>query len=213
MITDTVFIIVAMVGAWLLGFLIAWLLRNIKINKLQAEINDLKAENARLRAELDAMRVELNGCQSELERVQGLNEALNAKILRLTGELDECNKLRNELSLQIGSTGGTTMIFDSEAAKLAMGKKIKQDDLTIIEGIGPKISELLRNDGIHTWYELSKASVGRLQGILDAGGDRFTIHNPGTWASQSELAYLGKWTELKEYQDYLDGGVDPASRS
>ncbi len=207
---DAFFIICVMLVAALLGFLIAWFLRNIKINKLQAEIDDLKAENERLRAELDALRVELNSCQTELDRVNGLNEALNSKVLRLTGDLDDCNKIRNELSLQLGANGPE---FDGDAAKLALGKKIKLDDLTIVEGIGPMISQLLNNDGIHTWFELSQASVDRLQRILDDGGDRFAIHNPGTWARQAELAYMGKWSELKEWQDYLDGGVDPATRS
>ncbi|MDO4782707.1 MAG: hypothetical protein Q4A09_05740 [Capnocytophaga felis] len=101
-------------------------------------------------------------------------------------------------------------IFDEEAAKLVFGKKIKENDLTIVEGIGPKIQELFKENGIATWKKLSETSVERLKEILATGGERFMIHNPGTWARQAELAYQGKWQELKDWQDFLVGGVEPS---
>ncbi len=84
----------------------------------------------------------------------------------------------------------------------------KHNDLEIIEGIGPKIAELLNNNGINTFAELSKASVVSLEAILESGGDRFRIANPSTWAQQALLASENKWTELKALQDSLDGGVE-----
>jgi hypothetical protein len=56
--------------------------------------------------------------------------------------------------------------------------------------------------------ELSKASVVSLEAILESGGDRFRIANPGTWAQQALLASENKWTELKALQDSLDGGIE-----
>ncbi len=90
------------------------------------------------------------------------------------------------------------------------GKKYAPDDLTIIEGIGPKISELLKEGGVKTWSDLAAADVSRLQEILDAAGPRYRVHKPGTWPKQSQMVVDGKWDELKEYQDILDGGVDPS---
>jgi len=86
------------------------------------------------------------------------------------------------------------------------GKKIAQDDLQIIEGIGPKIKEILHAGGITTWAKLADTSVETIQGLLDAAGDAYTIHNPGTWPNQSALARDAKWAELKTLQDELDGG-------
>lgn len=82
----------------------------------------------------------------------------------------------------------------------------KPDDLKKIEGIGPKISEHLNNGGIHTFQHLADAKVERLKEILDAAGPRYRIHDPTTWPEQSALAAAGKWDELKELQDRLDGG-------
>jgi len=86
------------------------------------------------------------------------------------------------------------------------GKKIAQDDLQIIEGIGPKIKKILHAGGITTWAKLADTSVETIQGLLDAAGDAYTIHNPGTWPNQSALARDAKWAELKTLQDELDGG-------
>jgi len=80
------------------------------------------------------------------------------------------------------------------------------EDLKVVEGIGPKIEQLLKNDGIKTWRDLSNAKVDRLKGILEAAGDRYRIHDPGTWAEQAQLAADGDWDKLKEFQDFLQGG-------
>ncbi|HMQ62745.1 MAG TPA: helix-hairpin-helix domain-containing protein [Flavilitoribacter sp.] len=81
-----------------------------------------------------------------------------------------------------------------------------QDDLKIIEGIGPKITQLLNNAGIHTWQELAAAEISQLKAILDAAGEHYRIHDPGTWPAQARLAAEGRWEELKQYQDELKGG-------
>lgn len=76
----------------------------------------------------------------------------------------------------------------------------------IIEGIGPKISELFHNHDIKTWKALSETSVDKCKEVLISGGDRFKIHVPNTWPRQAGLAYEGKWKELSKWQDELDGG-------
>ncbi len=96
-----------------------------------------------------------------------------------------------------------------EKIALPSGKKIKRDDLTAIEGIGPKIAELLTNAGIATWADLAIAEYDRLKGILNDAGSRYQMHNPTTWPKQAAMAVAGDWEELEKYQDYLDGGVEP----
>lgn len=94
----------------------------------------------------------------------------------------------------------------SAKIELPSGKKIKQDDLKVVEGIGPKIAGLLNDIGITTWRELADAPVEKVQEMLDAAGPRYRIHNPATWAQQAGLAADAKWAELEKLQDELDGG-------
>ena len=97
--------------------------------------------------------------------------------------------------------------FDLAAAKAA-GFSIKQaDDLTVIEGIGPKINELFKDNGIKTFADLAKQTVPQMRAVLDKGGARYRIANPATWAQQADLAAKNQWADLKKLQDELSGGV------
>jgi predicted flap endonuclease-1-like 5' DNA nuclease len=85
-------------------------------------------------------------------------------------------------------------------------KKVEGDDLKLIEGVGPKIADLLINAGIVTFADLAATSTEKVSEILSAAGSNFASHNPATWADQATLARDGKWDELKELQDRLNGG-------
>lgn len=80
------------------------------------------------------------------------------------------------------------------------------DDLTKIEGIGPKIAEVLFVSGIISYADLAKSTSVQLREILDTAGSSFAAHNPATWPKQAALARDEKWDELKKLQDELDGG-------
>ena len=81
------------------------------------------------------------------------------------------------------------------------------DDLTIIEGVGPKIAEeLLGAAGIRTWAELAATPVERLRELLSAAGSRFAAHDPGTWPEQAALAAKGDFEALDKLKAELDGG-------
>ncbi len=80
------------------------------------------------------------------------------------------------------------------------------EDLKIIEGIGPKIEELLKTAGISNWDTLAEAEEERLRDILEAAGSAYQIHDPSTWPTQARLAANGEWGVLREYQAELYGG-------
>jgi predicted flap endonuclease-1-like 5' DNA nuclease len=96
--------------------------------------------------------------------------------------------------------------IDEEIVETIIPLQIKPDNLVVIEGIGPKIAELLNNDGIFTFWQLAQTDVARLREILNAAGSRFQMHNPGTWSEQSLLAAEGKMSELKQLQIELNAG-------
>lgn len=93
-----------------------------------------------------------------------------------------------------------------EKITLPSGKKIKPDDLKIVEGIGPKIEGLFKEAGIDSWAGLANADIEKLKEVLAAAGSRYRMHDPTSWAKQAKLAVEGKWEELEKYQDELKGG-------
>jgi predicted flap endonuclease-1-like 5' DNA nuclease len=93
-------------------------------------------------------------------------------------------------------------------AAAAAGFSIKgMDDIIIIEGIGPKIKELFNTHGVSTFEQIAKMSVPEMSAILDKGGARFKLANPGSWAEQARLAANNEWAALKKLQDELYAGV------
>ena len=95
-----------------------------------------------------------------------------------------------------------------EAPAMVAKKVSKGDDLKKIEGIGPKIEQILHEGGITTFAQLAESDADQVKELLTAAGPRYAIHNPATWAKQAALAAAGKWDELKELQDQLDGGKE-----
>ncbi|MGB2386778.1 MAG: hypothetical protein ACPH8A_06205, partial [Flavobacteriaceae bacterium] len=132
------------------------------------------------------------------------------KIIALEKELSDCigkNSTLHKQSLTANTaTTSTAYAFDSGLAKSIFGKNIKENDLTVVEGIGQKIQELFHKNNIKTWKSLSNCSVQKCQSILDDAGEAYRIHNPGTWPKQARMAYEGKWEKLLKWQEELDGG-------
>ena len=89
---------------------------------------------------------------------------------------------------------------------VATAEASERDDLKHIEGIGPKIEQLLNDGGFLTFAQLADGPVEKIQEILTAAGPRYTVHNPGSWSRQAALARDGQWDELKTLQDELLGG-------
>jgi predicted flap endonuclease-1-like 5' DNA nuclease len=80
----------------------------------------------------------------------------------------------------------------------------KNDDLKKIEGIGPKIEELLNENAIRTYKDLRKSDRDTLKSFLDNAGSRFKMHEPQSWPHQAGMAERGAWEELKIYQEFMD---------
>ena len=95
---------------------------------------------------------------------------------------------------------------DVGAARAAGFNLKHDDDLKSIEGIGPRINDLLHANGVVSFAELSRLSVPETLDILERGGAHFHLANPGSWASQAALAAENRWGELKRLQEELVAG-------
>ena len=92
-------------------------------------------------------------------------------------------------------------------AKESKPKKSQKDDLTKVEGIGPKAAQALTAAGVDTFEKLSQKTVEEIRAILVAASKTLAHLDPQTWAQQARLAADGKWDELKKWQDELNGGI------
>lgn len=79
-----------------------------------------------------------------------------------------------------------------------------EDDLVSLEGIGPKVAQVLKEAGITTFAALAEADTAKVQEILNAAG--LQMMNPAGWIEQAKLAAKGDLEGLKKLQDELKGG-------
>lgn len=119
-------------------------------------------------------------------RIQGLLQQLQTR----QTELDDCrSKNQNDANISVAKLAGYS-----------------RDNLKVIEGIGPKIEELLNNAGIMTFGQLAQSDTVRILDILRQAGNKYLIHDPTSWPEQSALARDHRWEELKALQERLDSG-------
>ena len=78
------------------------------------------------------------------------------------------------------------------------------DVLKKLEGIGPKVEQVLNEAGITTYAELAKSDTDKLREILAEA--KLQMMNPDSWAEQAGLAAKGEWDALEKLQDELKGG-------
>lgn len=129
-----------------------------------------------------------------------------------TGAVNHTHFAPSSASASGGVSGGGAPLAASAAAAAAASlpsgvASYRDDDLEAIEGIGPKIAELLRNAGIGSFAQVAATPKEKFLSILEAGGPRFKLANPSTWAEQAALAAKGDWAGFDKLKKELDAGV------
>ena len=129
---------------------------------------------------------------------------------------DDAEKITSEMLgypvvnciVRVPSVTANEKIVNPKTVKTKTAAKpvVVKDDLTKVEGIGKKIEALLYKNKIYSYKQLSKSTITNLKTILESGGSKFSMHNPGTWPKQAKLAAEAKWEDLELLQKHLKGG-------
>lgn len=174
---------------------------------------DIRAEGALSQdADAEAYRFEEGGTRIE-QQDEDLTEMSAPSLYEVESpdeEMDDFQKIesaREGMEMPVtGIDASPTMEIETETQEedreMPPGEP---DDLKLIEGIGPSISGLLRNNGITTFEQLANASIGRLDKILQEANLR-RIADPSTWPEQARFAADGDWDGLEQFQRTLRAG-------
>lgn len=131
-------------------------------------------------------------------------------ILELVGKNDRVKRKAERPAFDDDSSDdSSSAASDATSEATAAVKKLsskKPDDLKVVEGIGPKVEQALKDNGITSWEELSAAEVDKIKEILTEAEGNFAGQDPTTWPEQAKLAAAGEFEKLNKWQDELDGG-------
>ncbi|MCB0525363.1 MAG: hypothetical protein R3A50_07250 [Saprospiraceae bacterium] len=188
-----------------------------KVNKLEADLDEAQAKIRQLDTEL--------GLAKKPEPVKTEEIALEVNETKAAKPEKEKKEVAVETVMAENSAAPTVIepmsIKEPEKKKSSSKKtaengektkvvaKSNSDDLTVIEGIGPKIQMLLNQYQIYNYHQLAETEVEKLKEILAAAGPQLAMHDPGTWPSQANLAANDQWETLKSVQGFLKGGKKP----
>lgn len=150
---------------------------------LEKDYVSLKYQHDELKKDNSAMKVSLNSCEADKAILQ--------------------NKLRHALEDGAPAEAAAPRLSPSATS---MEGLFTDDNLQILEGIGPKMESALHELGIRKWSDLAAAE--NLKERLENNGVNTHINNPASWPKQAKLAADGNWEELIGYQKTLGGGLE-----
>lgn len=75
-----------------------------------------------------------------------------------------------------------------------------EDDLTKLNGIGPKLAEAMKSAGIKRFGQIASMGTDELGERLSSSGIRYSKTVAESWAAQAKLAEAGDWDGLKSFQ-------------
>ena len=205
----------------LIGWIVAWLIDRffwrqteeeaMAVAECQAKLASAQAEITGLNASLEAARVDsekLIAARGEISQLRAQVEEAKVQHQRLQAAEARVAELEAELA----AVEEEVNRLQAALAAMSANEAVEPDDLTKIEGIGPKINGILQTAGIQTFAQLAEATGERLQEILEAAGDRYRLAEPDTWPEQAALAAREAWDELAKLQEELSGGRREARR-
>lgn len=128
------------------------------------------------------------------------------QLARLENDLADCFKMKTQPAAPKPAVPRPASPDVAEPLPVVAQTLPDVDDLKKVEGIGPKIEQILHGSGIRTFAQLAQTEPAHIMELLRAAGPQFQIHDPGTWPDQARLASQGKWDELKVWQDELNKG-------
>jgi predicted flap endonuclease-1-like 5' DNA nuclease len=171
---------------------------------LRQRLANTESETRRLTSQLDSLKqqeAQFATCQTELQMK-------TEKLQQVTAQLSAAERQISTLREQLAAMETKAAAMDRSIPKAAeeVVSSVQPDDLTKIEGIGPKVAQVLNESGILTFAQLAQTDVNRLRAILQEAGPRFKMIVPESWPEQAGLAAKGEWDALQKLQDELDGG-------
>lgn len=206
---------ISLVGGLILGILASWFYWRPKISEQKDRYEELETSLTKKNSELNARIRKLNKDLSQREEtITNLNSEIRDREGVITDSKDMIAGLEKQSSerlnraedaeTQISELENSLNLKEQEITTLTARVNVMQDDLSIIDGIGPKVSAVLRLAGIKSFNRLASTNIKRIEEILVAENPNLLrLTDPSTWSEQAKIAADGDWEALSQLQQTL----------
>jgi predicted flap endonuclease-1-like 5' DNA nuclease len=199
---------VTWLGLWwllpfLLGILLGWVIWSSYKTKFE-ESEEMRFQQSRNEIELTQ---QLEKCREKVIQLENDTRLLKTQVSEAKPILTKSKTLASVLA-----QGKTKMADSSENIPSSIYDSLDPDNLQIIEGIGPKMERVLKENGVENWTALGQMSFQDLRALLDKYGTKYQIIDPSTWAEQASLADQRSWSELVSSQKNMSSGQDSSRK-
>ncbi len=194
--------------AAMIGLVVGWVLRSATASRqiargrkqvrkeLASEIDDLRERVTTLGRSAE----ERDRLQVELESLKELHLALEGSPFGAASTDSDDVVFEGDEGTEEASATATSSLPDVALGSSVLGRRIVQDDLKAVVGIGPVIERLCHGVGIRTWWDLAGAENDTLTSMLADAGPRFGRHDPSTWSEQAKRFAQGRWDEARAFE-------------
>ena len=192
-------------------------------NQLVLSNNQLKADNQAIKQEQTKANLKIEESDRRIDRLIGQKNHLQAALVTSSNnEAEQTKTTQHESGIE---SNNSSVIDESsnqpevrEVFNLKNAEEKKTDkkpeasnneskgladinnNLQVIEGVGPKMESVLKENGIDTWSKLANKTKSELKNMLEVYGSKYALINVTDWPSQAQLANQGKWEELIKFQ-------------
>ena len=206
-----------------IGLVVGWVLRSASASRQVARArkqvqHDLEQEMAELRerattlgrvaeerdalqAEVESMKERLMAPVAEVDNTDDATRTFDGSDESRTDGVDDEPQIQSQQELSGEESINSRP--DVELGSAVLGRRLVQDDLKAVVGIGPAIEGLCHGVGIRTWWDLARAEPEALRSMLADAGARYGRHDPSTWPAQAKRFAEGRWDEARTFEASL----------
>jgi predicted flap endonuclease-1-like 5' DNA nuclease len=156
-----------------------------KYKRAQTNLMTLKEKYSEVMTQMtqfDVLASDHSSMKRKLKRMEKIRADQKEQIDALKVELLN-SRIQASASPVIITNGSTTSIESVRSSK-SKGK-VRLDDLTLIQGIGPKTQSILNENGIQTFTQLGKMGIKKLKVLMDESGSKSRSFDPKAWATEA----------------------------
>ena len=178
--------------------------RNNKIKSLNKSLKEHETTLEALTTDLSQRDTTIQDLEEQVRERGEHVDAANTEIAELRRQNQETMDRAVRVEARLSELQKLTQEREQEITALKAKERAMQDDFSYLDGVGPKISAILRSAGVKTFAKLAAKEVDDLREILVAENPSLLrLSDPTTWPEQAGMAAEGRWENLKALQEDL----------